>query len=150
MNRKGLSTKWFDLYFEILQSNIKSTIGLDQVVDKLWQIPATVNGKHRLDFSFATKLVHMADQHSPIYDQMVARFYDFVPPDSENWLFSQRLEKFMRFYNRLKSEYNRVLEHELLSTSIREFRERFSPNHCKDEKVIDYLIWACMKWKSSI
>jgi len=142
MNRIGLSPEWLDLYFEMLQSNLKSPIGLGQVVDMLWQRPATVNGRYRLDFSFATKLVHMADPHSPIYDKKVAGFYDFRPPDP-NGIFSSRKEKLMGFYNCLKIEYKRVLEYGLLSPSIGQFRIRFSRKPT-DEKVVDYLIWACM------
>lgn len=148
MNRKGFSPEWLYLYFEILQANIKSTVGLAQVVAKLWQIPATANGKYRLDFSFATKLIHMADPHLPVYDQRVADFYDFVHPTAG--IFSQKLEKLMRFYNCLKIEYNRILEHGLLSPSIGRFRIRFSQKHCTDEKIVDYLIWAYIKWTLAI
>ncbi len=143
MNGKGFSPEWFNLYFDILSANLNSPIGLGQVVDQLWQIPATTNGMYKLNFSFATKLVHMAEPHLPIYDKRVAEFYDFIPP--VNGIFSQKLEKLMRFYNRIKTEYKRVLGNGLLTSSIKEFRERFSPNHCEDEKIIDYLVWACMK-----
>ncbi len=135
------SPEFIDTYFRLLQEQFKNPKELREIVEALYKIPATSRGEYKVHFSFATKLFHMADPHSPIYDKMVAGFYAFGPPDL-NKIARLRIDKYVTFHKYLKSEYESVVEYGLLSPSIRMFRKQFNPKHFTDEKVIDSLIWA--------
>ena len=86
-------------------------------VSDIYKIPTNKSGRQSLQISFATKLLHMVNPTTPIYDSMVAAFYFFDEPGRKQPL-------------------------QLLSPAIQSFRRRFSPQHFTDEKVIDSLLWA--------
>jgi hypothetical protein len=87
----------------------------------------------------------MTNQHLPIYSSEVAAFYFFVEPEinpkDPNDL-QRRISVFVTFHDFLKQEYARVLQNNLLTTAIQEFRLRLNPQLFTDEKIVDSLIWA--------
>jgi hypothetical protein len=94
-----------------------------------------------LQFSFATKLLHMRNPHLPIYDSKVARFFLFKPPPSD-WQLQVRIDRYIQFYKFLQFEYARVINGGLLATAIAAFRQQFNLMQHTDEKIIDWIIWG--------
>jgi hypothetical protein len=142
LNAARLSEDFCARYFQTLEQNRGSEqLNLFDVVDTLYQFPSNSKGKKAVHFSFATKLVHTVDQNSPIYDSMVAAFY-FFPEIKPGWSKATKIAEYRRQYQFLEKEYKRILDDELLSTSIVAFRKRFQLDELySDCKVIDTLLW---------
>lgn len=141
MNAAQLSPAFYRAYFRLLKGNKKKTPNLGDAVNTLYNAAVRRNGDRSIQFSFATKLVHMANPHLPIYDSRVADFYFFESP-ARSLSLKQRIGKFLDFHTFLMQEYRRVLEQGRLTVAIQEFRRQFNPQHITDEKIIDSLIWA--------
>ncbi len=75
MNAARLSPDFYDTYFRLLQNaNTRGRVDLIQVCHDLYEVPSH-DRRHTLQFSFATKLVHMVLRQRPIYDSLVRDFY---------------------------------------------------------------------------
>lgn len=128
------------VYFQELQTallNPANPPNLTVLATNLFATPTNARGQSN-QFSFITKLVHMVDPHSPIYDSRVAAFYFFRKPDPG----PIQIQDYVDFHAFLVQEYRRILQNGLLRRSIQSFRQRFTPQHFMDEKVIDVLIWG--------
>lgn len=141
LNRARLCNDYLDVYFHTLQASIQHFPNIGNLVRNLYNKPMTNGGRHSLQFSFATKLLHTVNRNAPIYDSRVAAFYFFSEPSSRLEL-NQRIGAYSAFYDFLVHEYARILENELLHQSIHEFRQRFNPQQFTDVKIIDSLIWT--------
>lgn len=131
---------WRKVYFQELQTallNPANPPNLAVLATKLYATPTNARGQSN-QFSFITKLVHMVDRHSPIYDSRVAAFYFFQRPDPG----PTQIQDYVNFHTFLVQEYRRVLQNGLLCHSIQSFRQRFAPKQFTDERVIDVLIWG--------
>jgi hypothetical protein len=138
----GLSQNYCQAYFEYLKAGLNNGAPqLDIIVNRLYQIPVRPD-KCAVQFSFCTKLCHMINRHSPIYDRYFRDFYNFEKP-SYSVTVKQRIASLIGFHKYLVHEYDRVLQEGLVTKSIQAFRERFKPQYFTDIKVIDSLIWAC-------
>jgi hypothetical protein len=105
----------------------------------LYKVASNSKGERKLHFSFSTKMVHMLQPDTPVYDSLVAQFY-FLSEGGTT--FDEKLKERLRAYQFLVTEYRRVLSEGLLSPSITAFRERFSFAHSfTDTKIVDTLIW---------
>ncbi len=126
------------VYFQTLQASILNPPSLSVLTKSLYNTPVNKKGQSN-QFSFATKLLHMADRHSPIYDLRVAAFYFFAEPDTQ-----RRVAACLAFHAFLVKEYGRVLNQGLLTQTIQAFRQQFpkEEQNFTDERIIDVLIWA--------
>jgi len=140
LNAARLSETFCANYFGLLKDVLEVRRGIEEIARHLYLVESNNRG-HKLQFSFATKLLHMADPHSPIYDSMVADFFFFSESHSTEKI-PERIEELAGFHNFLAEEYARVLEAGLLAPSIEKFRDKLKPKHFSDQKVIDSLIWG--------
>ncbi len=149
MNAAQLSPAFYTAYFGTLTAAMSHAPTLSSVAQTLHASSARQNGQKSLQFSFATKRLHMTNQHSPIYDSQVAAFYFFQEPSTD---LQQRISGLVAFHNFLTQEYGRVLNGGLLACAIQEFRVRLNPQHFTDEKIVDSLIWAFVAflWNSAL
>jgi hypothetical protein len=138
MNRSQLSKRFYTTYFGLLKA--PTAHELPGLCDALYEVSSRLDGKRTLQFSFATKLVHIQNPHLPIYDSRVARFYLFRAPSGGT--VEERTKKLTALHNFLIAEYARVIHNGLLAPAIGAFRDRFKPRLHTDEKIIDWLIWA--------
>lgn len=136
-----LSAGYGDAYFKALQAARRKAPSVTDLAMALYASPTHKNGKKSLQFSFATKLVHMVNPAIPVYDSLVAAFYFFRDPPRKLPI-AQRVGALGGFHAFLQSEYDRVLKHHLLAQAITCFRQTLKPQHFTDEKVVDSLIWA--------
>ncbi|MFZ0942698.1 MAG: hypothetical protein WB930_10540 [Syntrophobacteraceae bacterium] len=143
---RGLSSNFCQEYFKVLQMNLANMTSLEHVVNHLYNIPRNVTGARSVQFSFASKLIHTVDPHSPIYDLFVREFYCFSEP-SRVVPVHERIPVLLKFHKKLISEYRHVLKDDVLTEAIQQFRKCFSPKTFTDEKIIDSLIWAFQKWR---
>ena len=142
LNGAGLGKEFRDAYFchleELKRDSKPGVESVEAVARRLWKVPVNRSGRRSLQFSFASKLVHMVNPNLPLYDSRVEDFY-FLPPTSA----SEKLEAKMESYRFLVEEYDRVLTDGILSSSIQKFRDKFHPDSAcySDIKIIDTLIW---------
>jgi hypothetical protein len=137
----GLDEKFKKAYLTYLENNKSNpNISVIDVCEYLYELPANYTGAKKLQFSFATKLVHMVNPEMPIYDRMVKNFFHFSEPGSKLGLYA-RIDWCDDIYTFLKEEYKRILRERLLEKSINIFRSRLNPKYFSDEKIIDSLIW---------
>jgi hypothetical protein len=139
MNAAQLSGDFYDSYFELLSRPSEPPLNIRQVSHTLFHSAVRRNGTKVLPFSFVTKLMHMRDQRTPIYDSQVAKFFFFEAPDSTGEVES-RIERLIGFHEFLAREYRRVLD-EALQGAVSCFMERFREYMLTEEKVVDSLIW---------
>jgi len=138
---------WREAYFVLLQ-NIRNQTQLDPREILRYVCHETLDnhkGGQALEFSFATKLVHMVDPKSPIYDANVRVFYLLpeLPGDDD---MEARIHRCLGVYDALAKEYERILTNGLLCHSIARFKEELNPERFTDIKIIDSLIWAFVTW----
>jgi hypothetical protein len=156
MNAARLSPTFYAAYFGALNATTTQSTTLGSLAQTLHAASTNSKGRQSLQFSFATKLLHITNPYLPIYDSQVAAFYFFQEPDIKDPKNPQDLQRrinaFVTFHDFLKQEYARVLQNNLLATAIQEFRVRFNPQHFTDEKVVDSLIWAFvgLLWKGAL
>jgi hypothetical protein len=126
-------------YFEKLKQ--ESKIELKRVAQDLFEVPTHGDGRQSLQFSFASKMVHMLRPQFPVYDSTVEAFF-FLPLGSQSESTERKLDRLLESHRFLKWEYDRVLNEGLLRPAITAFRGRFSlgPEYT-DQKIIDTLIW---------
>jgi len=140
MNVGRFKPAFYARYFELMSDCQRSgSADLKEVLRSFSELGAESRG---LQFSFATKLVHMVDPRVPVYDNFIAAFYFFVPLGSKV-SHEERVDHLVEFHEFLTVEYARIIQKGLLSKAISEFREGRSINsEIPDERVIDWLIWA--------
>lgn len=142
LNSARLCEKYLAEYFDYLErcKSCRDNVTVEKVSRKLYEIPANKNGQS-LQFSFASKFVHMLNPEQPVYDSMVETFFG-LKSGSDIKNFDKKISHLLCSYKFLQEEYGRVLEERLLEHSIMRFREKFEI--CEDYtniKVIDTLIW---------
>ena len=140
MNAARLPTAFYERYFALLSTcTEQGRVELEQVTRTICDVDGANYG---LQFSFATKLVHMVDPTVPVFDSFVAAFYFFTPPTSGG-PFDERLAKLLGFHRFLEREYARVLQNGLLRPSIDQLRRQQQlDSTIPDERIIDWLIWG--------
>jgi hypothetical protein len=143
MNAAQLSAGFHQTYFARLAEALKTPMTIEPLAATLYEASVRKDGRKSIQFSFATKLLHMANPSLPIYDSYVAQFYFFEPPFYGE--FAERLPRMVGFYRFLVDEYARILKHALLAEAIGEFRRADIADCWTDERIIDYLIWGAVK-----
>jgi hypothetical protein len=142
LNGAGLGQGFRNEYFSILEQAKRSpeNASVDGITRKLYEIPTNSLEKKALQFSFASKLVHMVRTELPVYDRMVETFYYL--PRSYAGTAEKKLENLLLSFGFLVKEYDRILRQGLLDQALHSFRRRFSlPPQYSDQKSIDTLIW---------
>jgi len=142
MNAARLSPEFYNAYFTALNDAQAQQPAVGHLVGELYQVPAHNNGRQSLQFSFATKLVHMVDPTTPIYDSLIAAFYFFPGVNAINANVEQRIGALCEFHNFLHEEYSRIIDDHLLDPAIEAFRHGFNADAFTDQKVIDSLLWG--------
>jgi hypothetical protein len=144
MNRPVSNPSFYDAYFEALSAPSGQEGTLEEIVRNLYLIPPHPEGPQSLQFSFATKLMHMRNPHLPVYDSQIAAFY-FFEATSGGGNTDDGIKRLLDFYDFLRREYVRVLNDSLLATSIEAFRRQLLPKHFTDERIVDSLLWAFVR-----
>ena len=140
MNVARLAPSFYQQYFALLAEY--QAAGSTDVERATRVISGPGGADYGLQFSFATKLVHMVDPRVPVFDSFVASFYFFTPPATDR-PFEERLSALLSFHRFLTFEYARVLEHRLLAPAIKVLRsDRRLTASVPDERLIDWLLWA--------
>jgi hypothetical protein len=141
LNPARLDDKFVAAYFSLLQELKNHTeISVEVVSRNLLKTPSHT-GRYSLQFSFASKLVHMLKPDHPVYDKMVDDFF-FFPTGTAKEAREAKLARLLTSYRFLFQEYERILEQELLSDAIIKFRKYFHVcNGYTNQKIIDTLIW---------
>lgn len=150
LNPARLDDKFVAAYFSLLQELKNQTdINVEAVSRHLLNTPSHTNGRHSLQFSFASKLVHMLKPDHPVYDKMVDDFF-FFPSGAAKEVREVKLTRLLSSYSFLSQEYKRILEQDLLVGAIITFRQHFQVGeNYTDQKIIDTLIWKFVSFLRS-
>jgi hypothetical protein len=143
LNAARLSASFCAAYFGLLEERKNTPVPtVEEVARLLFQYPTQGDDRRSLQFSFATKLVHMLDPKKPVYDSLIRHFY-FLPSTTSR---EERLVDLLVSYKFLEDEYERIANTGLLARSIQSFHQRFPVGGAlTDEKVIDTLIWGFVR-----
>lgn len=147
LNVARLDKKYLDAHFSYLDQHKASGRAPDvcDVAKYLLDFPTGTNEKKTLQFSFASKLVHMIDPSRPVYDGLVRQFY-FLPDCSGDKDRGRQIRELGKSYNFLQNEYSRIMNNGLLDHAIGKFEEHFSTVTLTRAKIIDSLIWGFTVW----
>lgn len=143
LNAARLAPDFENVYFQLLETLKASPDNAEVkfVASKLCATPTSKDGQRSLQFSFSSKLVHMIYPHRPVYDNTVERFF-FLPGTETLSRHEKKLDRLMKSYNFLISEYQRILDNGILAQAITRFRAKYPDTESwTDEKIIDTLIW---------
>lgn len=129
----GLNSEFKKKFFVLMaerESDLKSTL-----------TELACIGRQKIQFSFATKLLHMQNSGLPIYDSQVAvvtglRVMGKTP--------KERIESCNFIYETLKIHYQNLCANGKVRGIIDDFRTKFkvTQEEVSDTKVIDFLLWA--------
>jgi len=151
LNPARLGNEYLTGYFSHLEQ-LKSHpehATVETIARHFLPIPTHRNGSRSLQFSFASKFVHMLFRDRPVYDSMVQLFF-FLPSGGENEDPEKKLSRLLMSYEFLRHEYERILQHNLLAPAIAKFRWHFKiDDSYTDIKIIDTLIWVYVKFLKS-
>jgi hypothetical protein len=98
MNVAQLSPPFYSAYFGALDAALKQTTTLSDVTRILYDASARRDGRQSLQFSFATKLLHMTNPVLPICDSQIAGFY-FFQETTTSLNLQQRINGFVAFHD---------------------------------------------------
>lgn len=142
MNAAMLTQTFRDEYFQILSE--QPNVGIRELLAQLYDPNSPDRSKRTLQFSFATKLVHMHNPTLPIFDSRVMQFYGLKVP-TPNVPKKYRIERCCQIHAFLDIEYDRVRRNRLLAEPIQLFKDHFDTVYFSDEKIIDSLIWGYIR-----
>jgi hypothetical protein len=138
----GLDDRFKKAYFTFFQKNkLNKNISPVDVADYLKNIPTNSKGDQTIQFSFATKMVHMINPAMPIYDKMIRNFYH-IPDPPAGGDYTRKLSYCKEIYSFLMTEYDRVINNKLLQESINKFHFHLQPKNFTVQKIIDSLLWG--------
>ncbi len=143
MNAARLGEPFDDGYFARLDKCRKGPrIDVHGAAMELISLSAT-NLRPSVQFSFATKLVHMVHSDRPIYDRNIRSFL-FLPSVETLNDPKAKLLRLMAHHDALIEEYRSVLQKGQLKAAIDDLRAKFklAPSDYSDTKAIDTLIWS--------
>ncbi len=150
IDNAGLTPEFKDRYFELMEQAKKTgNIDFSYLSKELFKFPNR-KGNNALQFSFISKLANTVDASYPIFDSEIGGLYGFKRPYNYKE-FEVRLNEYLTFYSKLKSDYHNVLEKNILGGAIKKFEAAFSQKikQIPDIKKIDFLLWSAGKLKSS-
>jgi hypothetical protein len=143
MNAAHLSTQFDRKYFELLeQCRNGPKLGVPEAAAELVDFAAQ-SERPSVQFSFATKLVHMVKPATPVYDSNIRTFF-FLRSVGTIKDPAEKLERLIADHRALAAEYDRILEHGLLTGAIEQLRAKFKlkTSVYSNTKAIDTLIWS--------
>jgi hypothetical protein len=121
-------------FFNLMNGNNS----LKYILNSLYEINKKVN------FSFATKLIHTVNTTMPIYDSLVGKLFyidEIKPLKNET-----EIQLCLRKYNFLFNEYNRIISNGLICNATVLFNNAYNHNNIISQmRVIDFILWKYAK-----
>lgn len=138
--RTGASVDFDKRFFEILFLQEGPTPSFSEVVGSLAHIP-TPSGKRALQFSFASKLVAMHRENSPIYDRHVRSFFNEKLP-SQKLSDESRILLVDEFLRHVENSYEGWMSELRVQAMLKRMAIR-DPNlgKCHANRLLDILVW---------
>jgi hypothetical protein len=125
-------SRWRSVYFDLLESSKLKGIDFPEALQEINR------HTHRLEASFASKLVATLDPSKPVIDRFVLEYFELRLP---RWGLSDREPKTIGLYYDLCDKY-RTLMQSPTGTMIRELFESQYPNlEISALKKIDLVLW---------
>lgn len=150
LNSVGLTNQWKEKYFGILftpsliLSAAKPEDALEKVLVYLSQISENKIDS-RVQFSFATKLLHTLNTNLPIYDSLIRRESVLDLPNFNSETTGERIKSRVEIYKILLQDYEILLEDNRVKELILEFKRYFISHEMSDTKALDFLLWGLGK-----
>lgn len=152
MNQARLTDQFKRRYFELLAGR---KANLEYILKELYAIPSNKN-QHKIQFSFATKLVHTIDNSKPIYDSnMINLLKDYgLSSEAEAFLKVKekqpaskderiRIRAFLELCDRLEKTYPKFLAQEKMRIVIGELYNKFQYSTVISKtKALDFIFWV--------
>lgn len=118
IDNAGLIHEFKKKYFELTEhANEPGKLNLECLSRELYKHP-NLKGNSTLQFFFVSKLAHTVDASYPIFESEIAGLYGLKRPANRKE-FDERLNDYLTFYSKLKSDYDDVLEKEVLQVAFK-------------------------------
>lgn len=143
MGRK--SDKWYKKYYELLQQGRKRKLSYKYALEELYVIPQ--NGTHKIEASFASKLIATIDPDLPVIDKYVLNnIFRSVPAPNKklkpNKQFeNRRLEKTVYTYELIKNDFKQYLASPEGKKTIEAFDRAYPESGLTNTKKLDLILW---------
>lgn len=147
MNRAFLGEKFFKKYFGLLEER---KVDLKEILNETYKCK-NLNGQNKLQFAFATKLLHTINNDKPIYDKHIGEIFgNFgIQLNGFGLKLSERIKNRSNYYQKLENEFEKLLDNETVKELIKDCRKEFkcekydwSDKSISDLKVLDFMLWA--------
>ena len=124
---------YYNDYYQYLQQNKETGISFAKALTYIYQ-------KHgRLEMSFVSKMVAIADPSFPIWDSVVTKgHFGIVAPYANE---KNRLQKGIDKYAQYCQRYYAYMQTAEAKTKIAEFERLFPGTDITDVKKLDFMLW---------
>ena len=126
---------WQKVYYSIMEKGKTSSISFESVLHDIYKQLG------RVEFSFASKLIHTLNQDMPILDRFVLQNLG-IEQVKPYWTAEKKLQHAVCVYNEVFDWYKQALSNEKLAKKIVEFDE-FFPEYkwFSQTKKLDFFLW---------
>lgn len=140
LDNAGLSPALKEEYFRIMEGlRDKNVIDLKEIVEQLYQF-RTLQDRNTVQFSFTTKLMNTINNRYPIYDSEVARVFGFSSCYIKDY--ERKMQRLEEQYQIIQDTYERVIQENLLKSTMYKFEKRFECNTISEIKKLDFIFWS--------
>ncbi|MDP2384908.1 MAG: hypothetical protein Q8M29_00930 [Bacteroidota bacterium] len=147
MNRAGLTEKFYEEYFKILEEykNNSKAFKLEKAIEYFGKFNSInrKGEKKSLQFSFLTKLSHSINPDNPIYDKYVCKacgIKQYYISDT-----NKKLESLLLAYKQIGDIYSKIAKENSLLEVLKEFDKKFNNNEISLTMKYDFIFWQAGK-----
>lgn len=144
LDNAGLTDQFKQEYFNLLERHRHdATFDLRTIIEQLYRIQ-NHRGQNSLQFSFATKMRNTIDPNQAIYDQEVAKVFEFRRPNN-HFTLHDRITYFLDQLAFIGQTYSDLVTANSLANATSSFDNRFQGNELCTIKKLDFIFWSAGK-----
>lgn len=133
-------TRYFEILLQGFRQDANQRPTLEQVLQELAQLD-----QDRVHLSFASKLLGMWDESSPLYDRHVSRFFGKQAPGADANL-RERAEWLTHFLTDVRNTYKAWSIDERVVQILADLVQRYPElADCNTIRLMDFLVWKAGK-----
>ena len=142
LDAQKVDKKFIRGYFELMQS-LKGSVDLDMEVLLFKVYHLETDRILKFQYSFTSKLAHTLDNNRPIWDSKIARVFSlYLTSIEDNGVNG---DMFINAIENLQSNYRKIIQENLLSSTIGKFNQKFDKYSISDTKKLDFIFGALAK-----
>lgn len=143
LDNAGLTDTFKTTYFKLMQEQRdKQVVDFEQVLWRLHKLE-TKKGVYSIQFSFTTKLFSTLNPNYPVYDQEVARMFNYrtIPIGTAE----VKIREYLTRYQQVQATYLQILQEGLLEELFAAFDAKYPGHQLSAVKRLDFIFWSAGK-----